>query len=126
MDLFQQQASNRRRTWMVMAVFVAFLFFLGYGFDLLYLRSRMPVTAWLALIGGAIGAYAVATGVGLGRVYDRQAWPSDVFIGAALGTAIGRSIAYLSHTPDEKRAAIVPYVTAGRDVATGLMVQIRF
>jgi heat shock protein HtpX len=58
MDLFQQQASNRRRTWMVMAVFVAFLFFLGYGFDLLYLRSRVPITAWVALAGGAIGAYA--------------------------------------------------------------------
>ncbi len=58
MDLFQQQASNRRRTWMVMALFAAFLFFLGYGFDLIYLRTRVPVTAWLAFAGGAIGAYA--------------------------------------------------------------------
>jgi heat shock protein HtpX len=58
MDLFQQQASNRRRTWLVMAVFVAFLFFLGYGFDVAYLRTRWPVTALVALAGGAIGAYA--------------------------------------------------------------------
>ncbi len=43
---------------MVMALFVAFLFFLGYGFDLIYLRTRVPVTAWIALAGGAIGAYA--------------------------------------------------------------------
>jgi heat shock protein HtpX len=57
-DLFQQQASNRRRTLVVMAVFVAFLFFLGYGFDLAYLRTRIPVAALVALAGGAIGAYA--------------------------------------------------------------------
>jgi heat shock protein HtpX len=58
MDLFQQQASNRRRTWLVMAVFVAFLFLLGYGFDLAYLRTRVPVAALVALAGGAVGAYA--------------------------------------------------------------------
>ena len=29
MNLFEQQATNRRRTWMVMAVFVAFLLVLG-------------------------------------------------------------------------------------------------
>ena len=40
MDLFQQQASNRRRTWLVMFVFVAFLFLLGYGFDVLYLGTE--------------------------------------------------------------------------------------
>jgi heat shock protein HtpX len=58
MDLFQQQASNRRRTWLVMAVFVAFLFLLGYGFDRAYLRTWWPITAWAALAAGAIGAYA--------------------------------------------------------------------
>jgi heat shock protein HtpX len=58
MDLFQQQASNRRRTWLVMAVFVAFLFLLGYGFDLVYLRTRVPVAALVALVGASIGAYA--------------------------------------------------------------------
>jgi len=58
MDLFQQQASNRRRTWLVMAVFVAFLFLLGYGFDVLYLGTRVPVTALVAVAGASIGAYA--------------------------------------------------------------------
>ncbi len=75
---------------------------------------------------GTLGAYAVATGVGLQRLYDREAWPSDVFIGAVLGAAIGRSVAYLSHTPDEKGATLVPYVTGGREPATGLMAQWRF
>ena len=58
MDLFQQQASNRRRTWLVMAVFVAFLFLLGYGFDVLYLGTRVPVAGVVALVGASIGAYA--------------------------------------------------------------------
>ena len=58
MDLFQQQASNRRRTWLVMAVFVAFLFFLGYGFDVAYLGTYFPIAGFVALGGGAIGAYA--------------------------------------------------------------------
>jgi len=58
MDLFQQQASNRRRTWLVMAVFVAFLFFLGYGFDIAYLGTSVPIAGFVALGGGAIGAYA--------------------------------------------------------------------
>ena len=34
MNLLEQQAMNRRRTWMVMAAFVAFLVVLGAGFDL--------------------------------------------------------------------------------------------
>ena len=58
MDLFQQQASNRRRTWLVMAIFVAFLFLLGYGFDVFYLRTRMPIAGLVALAGASIGAYA--------------------------------------------------------------------
>jgi heat shock protein HtpX len=33
-NLLEQQAANRRRTWIVMAAFVAFLAFIGAGFDL--------------------------------------------------------------------------------------------
>jgi membrane-associated phospholipid phosphatase len=39
-----------------------------------------------------IFSYAVATGVGLSRIYDDQHWSSDVFIGAALGYAIGKMV----------------------------------
>ncbi len=59
MNLLQQQARNRRRTWMVMIVFVAFLFLLGYGFDLYYLGTSFPVAGLLAL---AVGAGAAAGG----------------------------------------------------------------
>lgn len=57
MDLFQQQVSNRRRTWLVMCVFVAFLFLLGYGFDVLYIRTNVPVVGLVALAGASVGAY---------------------------------------------------------------------
>lgn len=40
-----------------------------------------------------ITAYALATGTALQRVYDDKHWASDVFAGAALGTAVGRWIA---------------------------------
>jgi len=39
MNLFEQQASNRRRTWLVMLAFIAFLFVLGFGFDTFYLGT---------------------------------------------------------------------------------------
>lgn len=51
MNLLEQQAANRRRTWMVMAVFVAFVGFLGAGCDL-YLgggQIAFPLVTILAL-----------------------------------------------------------------------------
>ena len=33
MNLFEQQRSNRRKTWLIMIVFVALLCVLGFGFD---------------------------------------------------------------------------------------------
>jgi heat shock protein HtpX len=59
MNLYQQQASNRRTTWVVMGGFALFLAFLGYGFDLFYLGVPYPVSGTLAL---ALGAAFVAHG----------------------------------------------------------------
>ena len=33
MNLYEQQAANRRKTWLIMPAFVLFLFFIGAGFD---------------------------------------------------------------------------------------------
>ena len=55
-NLYEQQASNRRRTWGVMALFVAFLFFLGYGFDRFYLGVSFPIVGLVALTFGSISA----------------------------------------------------------------------
>ena len=37
-------------------------------------------------------SYGLATGVAWSRMYDNKHWPSDVFIGAALGFAIGKTV----------------------------------
>lgn len=42
---------------------------------------------WVGIV-----SYTIATGVAWSRVYDNKHWPSDVFIGAALGFAIGKTV----------------------------------
>jgi heat shock protein HtpX len=56
MNIYDQQAANRRRTWLVMAIFIAFLACLGAGFDLFILGDGQyyaPVATTAAV---AIGA----------------------------------------------------------------------
>jgi heat shock protein HtpX len=57
MNLFEQQQSNRRRTWMIMILFVGFLLLLGAGFDVFVLGQNgvpLPFGAVFALgVGGA-------------------------------------------------------------------------
>jgi heat shock protein HtpX len=55
-NLYEQQASNRRRTWGVMALFVAFLFLLGYGVDRFYWGISFPATGLVALVFGSVSA----------------------------------------------------------------------
>jgi len=57
MNLYEQQASNRRRTWIIMAGFILFLVFLGAGFDALYIGEAggaVPVGSLLALAVGSV------------------------------------------------------------------------
>jgi hypothetical protein len=56
--------------------------------------------AWDQGFWADLGACTVAAGVGLARVHNREAWPSDAFAGAVLGAVIGRTVASLS-TPGE-------------------------
>jgi heat shock protein HtpX len=61
MNLYEQQTANRRKTWLIMFVFVAFLFVLGLGFDSFYLGragGTVPVGSILALGAGSISAIA--------------------------------------------------------------------
>ena len=43
-----------------------------------------------------IPAYAIATGVGVGRLLDRRHWTSDTVLGALLGYAVGKEVAQRS------------------------------
>jgi heat shock protein HtpX len=59
MNLYEQQASNRRKTWLIMLAFIGFLFILGIGFDAFYLGTTggfMPVGSILALGVGSVSA----------------------------------------------------------------------
>jgi heat shock protein HtpX len=59
MNLFEQQATNRRRTWLVMLAFVAFLFVLGLGFDAFTVGTTggyVPAGSLVALGVGSISA----------------------------------------------------------------------
>ncbi len=83
MNLYEQQAVNRRRTWLVMAVFVALAAFVGVGVDLFVIgggQAYVPVgtTAALALSGGQAywslrrGDRAVLMSSGAAPVEDRM------------------------------------------------------
>lgn len=70
--------------------------------------------------------YTLATGVGLAQVYFEDAWPSDVFLGAILGTAIGRTVAYLSSSDNNGSVSIVPMSVTGIYHAMGVKVVYSF
>ena len=59
MNLYEQQTANRRRTWLIMAAFVALLLLLGAGFDAFYLGEvggGAPVGSLAALAVGSVSA----------------------------------------------------------------------
>jgi heat shock protein HtpX len=61
-NIYEQQSANKRQTVMVMAVFVFFLAFLGFGFDTLYLGSIsrdsfFPIGTGIALLVGFGSAF---------------------------------------------------------------------
>src|SRR4051812_34550665 len=61
MNLYEQQSANRRKTWLIMLAFIAFLFLLGLGFDTFYLGEAggfFPIGSVLALGVGSISAAA--------------------------------------------------------------------
>jgi heat shock protein HtpX len=85
MNLLQQQARNRRRTWMVMIVFVAFLFLLGYGFDLAYLGTAFPIAGLVALAVGSASAVAGFVRGDRAVLASSGAVPIDQALAAASG-----------------------------------------
>ena len=61
MNLYEQQISNRRKTWLIMLAFVVFLLFLGFGFDAFYVGiagGSVPIGTVAALGVGSVSAFA--------------------------------------------------------------------
>ncbi len=108
MNLLQQQARNRRRTWMVMIVFIAFLFLLGYGFDLLYLGTPFPVAGLLAL---AIGTALAASGFFSG---DRAVLASSHAV------PIEQALAGVTSADERLKLTQVEHVVEEMAIAAGL------
>lgn len=55
-----------------------------------------------------VTAYGLASAVAFQRVYDNKHWASDAFFGAALGTAVGKSVVYLHKKKMVDNAYIIP------------------
>lgn len=53
-------------------------------------------------------AYGLASAVAFQRMYDDKHWASDVFAGAVLGTAVGKSVVYLHKNKRFGDAFIIP------------------
>ncbi len=66
MNLFEQQAANRRRTWLVMAMFIALAIFIGLGLDMYVLSEGgrfIPIGTIAALaIGGGQSYWSLQRG----------------------------------------------------------------
>jgi len=56
-NIYEQQAANKRNTIIVMAIFTAFVGFLGFGVDAFILGSEFPIATFIALCIGAGTAY---------------------------------------------------------------------
>ena len=74
----------------------------------------------------ALFFYTVAAGSAVSRVYHEDAWPSDIFLGSVIGTAIGRTIAARSRNDrGEQDYTIIPVFEHHGQAAAGLKVEWR-
>ncbi len=73
-----------------------------------------------------IAIYSVTTGIGLARLYDRHAWPSDVFFGAVLGLTIGKTVANLSTKPVDEKLSFFPTIISSPRPLTGVGLKYNF
>lgn len=69
--------------------------------------------------------YGVAAGTAMSRVYHEEAWPSDVFLGSVLGTAIGRTVAARSRGGKEPSFSVLPVLQYNAQPAIGLELEFK-
>lgn len=55
-----------------------------------------------------VTAYTLASAVALQRLYDDKHWSSDVFVGAVLGTVVGKSLVYLHKRERVDNVLLIP------------------
>ena len=69
--------------------------------------------------------YGIAAGTAYSRLHFQDAWPSDVFLGSVLGTAIGRTIAARSQSGGKGNFTLLPVLEHNGQAAIGLKVEIK-
>jgi heat shock protein HtpX len=87
-NLYEQQTSNRRRTWLIMSAFVLFLLFIGAGFDAFYLGQAggyVPVGSILALSVGSVSSLVSYFAGDRAVLFATGAKPVDELAAAATG-----------------------------------------
>lgn len=68
--------------------------------------------------------YGIAAGTAFSRLYYEDAWPSDVFIGSILGTAIGRTVASRSRNGGNG-FSLVPVLEQNGKAAFGIKMEFK-
>jgi membrane-associated phospholipid phosphatase len=86
--------------------------------------SVASVFAYQAPWHQALFYYTVAAGTAVSRVYYEDAWPSDIFLGSVIGTAIGRTIAARSRNHrGEQIFSLIPILEHNGRAAAGLRLE---
>ena len=73
----------------------------------------------------ALVYYGIAAGTAYSRLYFEEAWPSDVFLGSILGTAIGRTVAARAKAGGESNITLIPVLEHNGKAAYGLKVEFK-
>ena len=73
----------------------------------------------------ALVYYGIAAGTAYSRLHFEEAWPSDVFLGSIVGTAIGRTIAARSRNWQDSKFTLLPVFEHNGRAAVGLKVKFK-
>jgi heat shock protein HtpX len=107
MNLYDQQRSNRRKTWLVMLAFVAFFLVLGIGFDTFYVGAGGGTVPIGSVIAFGVGSVSAATSYFSGDravLLSTRAQPiEDLTAGAAADDAL--KLRQLQNVVDEMTIA---------------------
>jgi heat shock protein HtpX len=110
-NLLEQQAANRHRTWAVMIVFVAFLAFLGAGFDMFVAGSGggfFPVGTFIALT------------VGFGSSWASMRFGDKMVLASSSAEPLDQAIAQAASDDDRLRYHQLDNVVEEMAIAAGL------
>src|SRR6185503_12816868 len=108
MNLYEQQTANRRKTWLIMLAFIGFLFFLGAGFDTLYIGEAggfVPVGSLLALTVGSVSSAISYFAGDRAVLLATAAQPVEELAAAASGEDEKLKLQRLSNVVDEMAIA---------------------